>query len=297
MTLPSPHHPLLFPHQRPAYDQLLATAHVCLGQDRHFLPFQPRTNTLIIGPTGSGKTHLARAVADELRVPFLDLVTPEWILLGATERAAQTTWVAIVETLLSQDTCHGLVIFLDEIDKLLGNTSWDIHLRTEVFRLLDGRIPPHLKDADGDPITAQTRAEAEAILKRRTCIIAAGAFQDVWEQQATTRIGFGDCQSRSEEPDHTILANRISRELLNRFRSNLIILQPLQLSHYQSMIDKVQESLDMPMAARFQALATKKLQAGIAHRLGARFVEEVLMELLVEDQLIAGHIEQQSLQL
>ena len=57
-------------HQRAIYDELLATARVRFSFGGAG-PVRLRTSTLIVAPSGTGKTHLGAAVASGCGVPYL----------------------------------------------------------------------------------------------------------------------------------------------------------------------------------------------------------------------------------
>jgi hypothetical protein len=168
---------LIMGHQRQIYERLLAIGRACFSVQRHTLPTRLKTNTLLIGPTGVGKTFLVEAAARELDVPFLPIAISNWVILSGTDRGTQTTWVSIADFLYRNRTAAGVVIFLDEIDKQRHNpSSWDQQAQVESFLLLDGRVPSFLKDTDENVISDGTRSVVQDMLANRTLIIAGGAF-------------------------------------------------------------------------------------------------------------------------
>ena len=87
------------------------------------IPLAIRTNSLLIRPTGSGKTFLAQAVADHLGVPFLAISVADWVLVGSSDRGGMNTWPAIVRFLQANRRKEGVVIFIDEIHHAFGDCA------------------------------------------------------------------------------------------------------------------------------------------------------------------------------
>jgi len=138
-------------YQQAAFQKLLSVAKACFALQRHTLPIRPRTNTLIIGPSGTGKSHLARTVATELsamelEVEFHSVSVGEWVLLGCSGRGGTPSWPVIVRFLKRNHNKSGVVLCADEIDKVSGGTTSETFLRTEIFSLLDLRIPTEVPE-------------------------------------------------------------------------------------------------------------------------------------------------------
>lgn len=145
----------------------------------------------IVAPSGSGKTHLAEAVSSSLGLEYLPISLSEWAVIGSSQRGASCTWPAICQFLIRSPKKDGYLIFLDELDKIgrLNQGDWSRYQTTEVFSLLDRRVPRNLTDSDGDRISDARILDAETILKTKTLIVAGGAFQAIWD--APNSIGFG----------------------------------------------------------------------------------------------------------
>ena len=110
-----------------------------------------KANLLLVGPTGCGKTHLARNLADCLKVPFIVADATEYTEAGYYGKDVE---VMIAELLLKsghsiEDTQRGIV-FIDEIDKIArrsqgarnGAGSRDIGgegVQQALLKLLEGR--------------------------------------------------------------------------------------------------------------------------------------------------------------
>jgi SpoVK/Ycf46/Vps4 family AAA+-type ATPase len=278
---PGARDPFLFAYQKPAFQELfrIATA-FCQTESWQNLLVRPRWHRLIIGPTGTGKTHLAAALAHKLGWPLLSLTVPDWILLGCNERGARQTWRHVAEWLTKRDSFS--LIFIDEIDKISGSETWSRHLRTEIFDLLDGRVPTGLRisdDHEDAATSARLRLRATSQLASKTLILGASAFQEAWDNRSIASIGFNE-QKRSP-PVLSELTQHLQRELLNRFASRIIRLRALEKSDYQEMITETARDLPPNLRVRFSEVGHQLLEECHRDQKGARFVEEILSECLL----------------
>jgi len=110
-----------------------------------------KSNLLLIGPTGCGKTHIARNLAECLKVPFIVADATEYTEAGYYGKDVE---VMVAELLFKsghsiEDTQRGIV-FIDEIDKIArrsqgarnGAGSRDIGgegVQQALLKLLEGR--------------------------------------------------------------------------------------------------------------------------------------------------------------
>jgi len=276
--------PLILDHQKSAFDKLLALARACFYTQRQTLPIRPRSNTLIIGPSGTGKTFLASAIAEKIGAPFLSMTVGEWILLGCTHRGAESTWPLIVRFLLTNRNSEGVVLFVDEVDKLCGHTSWETFLRTEIFKLLDLDVPEGICNSDNDRIGAEDLKAAREVLANRTLILGAGAFQEFWEKGSQSSIGFSQISSPPQQISLCDLTATLPRELTNRFRSDLIVLLPLTKSDYHRIVNETSAQVPVYLRANFLRLALERIESAIRCQQGCRFLEEVMMDTVIAER-------------
>jgi len=271
-------------HQKDAFHQLIAIGNACISLLRNHLPISLRFNTMLIGPSGSGKSHLARMVAAELGIPFLPITVTSWILLGSADRAGVRTWQMILSFLNKNAKAPGVMIFLDEIDKLADcNTSWDIHLKCEVFNLLDFQIPSGVRDDADDEINDDCMSRAQKVLSARTFIVAAGAFQHIWEARACAKVGFQLQPTCTSPINLNILAKTLPRELTNRFRSKVIVLPQLTEADYHRMLQLTASRLPTFLMKTFLLMGERRIPAALNCQQGCRFVEELLLDVLMQE--------------
>jgi SpoVK/Ycf46/Vps4 family AAA+-type ATPase len=289
VTSDTPTYPLIYPHQRAAFDRLCAITRAYIHTNFERLTIKPRGNVFIIGPSGTGKTHLAQQVPTGagMDLAYLAVSVSEWIVMGSSQRGAPATWPTIWKFLHDATNREGCLIFLDELDKvgsLKTQGEWTRYQTTEVFSLLDRRIPRNLNDPDGDRISDSRIAEAEAVLRNKTLIVAGGAFQELWD--ASAPIGFGPVPGATiPKFDLRRLSEQIPAELSRRFGSQLITLPPLQEADYLDMLEQILPTLPDHWCSSYERLALLGIPEAARLGQGPRYFEELLLEVVIQERL------------
>lgn len=160
-----------------------------------------KSNILLIGPTGSGKTHIARNLAEILHVPFTTVDATEYTEAGYYGKDVE---VMVSDLLFKanhsvEDTQRG-IIFIDEVDKIArrsqgarnGAGSRDIGgegVQQSLLKLLEGRevhVPMNVTQA-------WNKSDFVPIDTRDILFICAGTFSDLHDfgDEASRTIGFG----------------------------------------------------------------------------------------------------------
>jgi ATP-dependent Clp protease ATP-binding subunit ClpX len=163
-----------------------------------------KSNLLLMGPTGSGKTHIARKLAELLEVPFTVVDATEYTEAGYYGKDVE---VMVAELLFksghSIEAAERGVIFVDEIDKIArrsgssrtGAGSRDIGgegVQQALLKLLEGReifvplnVTQHWNKHDF------VQVDTSDVL-----FICAGTFTDLHQVQVENRVGFGGSSRR-----------------------------------------------------------------------------------------------------
>ncbi len=139
-----------------------------------------RQRVLLCGPSGSGKSHSAQALADVLDRPSLRLHTPDVTTTGFRGIEISTA----LESLASRggDSLRGSLLILDEIDKVrVADSALDGNSRAAQMGLMASLM--HL--LDGSPVTLDDLA-AEQLDTAGLVVVGAGAFQGRFRDRPPT---------------------------------------------------------------------------------------------------------------
>ena len=292
-----------------AYSHLKRTRARALGAPLNIR----KSNVLLIGPTGCGKTHIARTLARLLEVPFAIADATEYTEAGYYGKDVE---VMIGELLLSSELDTGRtergIIFVDEVDKIArrshgavtGAGSRDIGgegVQQSLLKLLEGRqvfvptnVTQHWSKHDFVPV------DTTDIL-----FICAGTFSDLHLYASATRpLGFGPATTTRKAPEITekdLLRYGMLAEFLGRLpvrvqmgalsREELIDVLTLPpdsiLKEYTELLrlDGVTLKCD---PSGLQAIVGLAIRRETGARGMRAVLEEVLQELLFQGPDLAG---------
>ena len=303
-TNTTPNHTLLSPQQCALLTRLLPVARIATSRCREDLPVRLRTHSLIVGPSGSGKSHLGRSLGASLtdcfgkRLPDVSVLVvnvSSWVVLSA--RNEPWTYSSICQWLDSLQDDGGILV-LDEICALDNATDpWIGHVRQEVQQLLDGIIPlaarmPSLPPKDGWETTSDAPSEwvqRETLARRlrdRVFLLACGAWQHAWRSNFR-QIGYGSGPSALEPPSREQILTAIEPELRQRFRNEIGWLPPMTIADYLSVSAKIASQIsDQRIRTAWNRLAGPAIDEAVAGGLGMRVFEELMLAALLDTQVL-----------
>ena len=261
-----------------------------------------KSNLLLMGPTGSGKTHLARKLADLLEVPFTVVDATEYTEAGYYGKDVE---VMVAELLFkaghSIDATQRGIIFIDEIDKIArrggsartGAGSRDIGgegVQQALLKLLEGReifvplnVTQHWNKHDF------VQVDTADIL-----FICAGTFTDLHQSRVEKQVGFGSAGQRQgssrlrvkELIEYGLLAELLGRLPVQVQLEELTAAELLQIltEPPDSLAREYREALllDGVELELQQGALEAVVEYAVEKKLGARGLRSILEELLAD---------------
>lgn len=236
-----------------------------------------KSNVLIVGPTGSGKTYMVETIAKFLDVPFAQADATTMTEAGYVGEDVESVLVRLIQN--SENNIkkaeHGIV-YIDEIDKIAvsegGSRGRDVSgegVQQGLLKMLEGNLVsvyPEGKRQPGPPAVIDTR---------NILFICGGAFVGALEDKTTKRqsvIGLGEQQVVEENKNVKVKPKDLVKfGMIPEFIGRLPILAQLSQLSTEDMVNiltKPKNSLTKQYQELFE-------MDGVTLKFTQEFLEEV----------------------
>ena len=149
-----------------------------------------KTNVMIIGPTGCGKTYMISNLADILNVPFITVDSTQLTASGYEGRSVEDMITELVNICDDdEERAEKAIIYLDEIDKLKKkNTENDVNglgVQQALLKLVEGSDVAYTSGRNTNQ-TFDRKLNTSNIL-----FISSGAFIGLENEETVNLIKYG----------------------------------------------------------------------------------------------------------
>jgi len=269
-----------------------------------------KTNILFLGPTGSGKTLLAKTIAKILNVPFAMTDATNLTSAGYVGNDVET----VLQRLLNnagnnKEACEMGIIFIDEIDKIAKSSApgtKDVNgeaVQQALLKIIEGttvEIP--LSGSKNNPNTKKILIDTSNIL-----FLFGGSFKGIEEQicarHKESNVGFDldDTKDHSCEFKYADLKalDIIDFGFIPEFMGRIPIIAPLELLSKKDLVrvmkepkESILESVTNLFAVdginikfedeALEVVANKAIKLGIGARAIKSIIENGLLNLMYE---------------
>jgi ATP-dependent Clp protease ATP-binding subunit ClpX len=234
-----------------------------------------KSNILLLGPSGTGKTHIARGIARMLKVPFYVADATRLTMSGYVGDDVETILQGLIAD-ADQDLERAQwgIAFIDEFDKIARKSGRSASgyrdvtgegVQQALLKLLEGsRVP--VPRGMGSKVVVAGAGGSDMIDTTNILFIGAGSFAGIEEcverrVNRTASMGFGSHSRKRFDPlDKTSIYSQVTEEDILDFGMipELIGRMPVLTSTYDLTEDEMIEVLTKPKNAivkQFRAMA------------------------------------------
>jgi ATP-dependent Clp protease ATP-binding subunit ClpX len=149
-----------------------------------------KTNVMIVGPTGCGKTYMVSCLSEILGIPFITVDSTQLTASGYEGRSVEDIITELVSVCDGdEERAEKSIVYLDEIDKLKRkNTENDVNglgVQQALLKLVEG------SDVAYTSAHAQNQTHDRKLNSKNILFISSGAFVGLPDIQTISLINYG----------------------------------------------------------------------------------------------------------
>lgn len=258
-----------------------------------------KSNILMLGPTGSGKTYIAQSLAKLLNVPFAIADATSLTAAGYVGDDVESILITLLENAGNDvEACQRGIVYLDEIDKIARKSE-----NMSITRDVSGKGVQQalLKMIEGSVVNVpvsrgrkQPHGETIAIDTKNILFICGGAFVGIDKTNKKTMAPIGFDSKREKSVENSLIQNDLSKyglmpELVGRLPV-VCKLEELTTETLCEILVKPKNSLTKQYQALFaiddielsfeQESLESIAQIAFEHKIGARGLRSVLENIM-----------------
>lgn len=240
-----------------------------------------KTNILLIGPTGTGKTHLAETIAKNLDIPLAIVNTSSLTSAGYIGEDVSS----VIERLWKDangdiEKAEKGIIFLDEIDKnassVGGTNNKDVSgkaVQQELLKILEGDVIKIFPDGDKNN---RRSGESVEINTKDILFIAGGAFVGLKDKPGVQIDALG--QTKQEASSITDTEELIQYGMIPEFIGRF----PMVVELNDITEETMKKILTIPKDNILEQFKNLFDSSGVKVKFGEEFISKVAKEALVK---------------
>jgi len=271
-----------------------------------------KSNVLLIGPTGTGKTEFFRTIAKELSLPFTTCSATNLTAAGYVGQDVPQILAPLVTSIDDVYLAEKGIVLIDEIDKLAGDGDSDVNtirVQKELLKVIEGDIVQvNIGESKHHPHFIDINTE-------NILFICAGAFSGLKESinEETKFIGLKTFEKKEDksQKDWTRFVTTkdltkygLMPELLGRLpvvtyteELTVEILEKILVEPSQSLISQY---VDLMSSYNVSVSFSKKFIKQVAleafeHKLGARGLRKIMEQKMASIIMKIDQYQNQSL--
>ena len=176
-----------------------------------------KSNLMLVGPTGTGKTYLLKQIAEQLSLPFITVDVSQLTPRGYKGASISDAWARLYNKCgCNEDTMKNAIVYFDEVDKMFSGNYSD---SKEFYSMVQTELLKVLEDSELTfNIGSRMGGEQEITIDASNMLfVFGGAFSGI-ENIIQKRLGLSTKQSLGFGSSNNIISEDKKIELISKIQ-------------------------------------------------------------------------------